>query len=734
MRILFCLRGAPGSGKSTWVKKNNLEKYTICPDDIRVLCGSRELFADGTISTPRNNQTENETWKIVFDLLEYRMSRGEFTIIDATASKTKEMLRYVALAKQYRYRVYCIDFTKVPLDVCLAQNKQREQDKIVPEAAIRNIYARFDTQAVPSGIVTLQPDEWQKAFISPIDLSDYKKLVFIGDIHGCYDTLMQYPDFKVGLDENTNYIFIGDYFDRGNQNADVFNFIMSIKDLPNVCLLEGNHESNIHDFGNEVETKSNKFEKYTKPELLAAGITPKQARILYSKLRQCSYIKYKDKEIFACHGGVANLMENPLFVPTHAMINGTGEYKEYAEVSATWTNTMNSNQYLVYGHRNVYEEPIQITDTAINLEGKVEFGGKLRIAELSEAGWNFIELDNCQPITEELDTTAYKVETVAAAVAYLRNNEFVQEKQLGNGISSFNFTREAFYKSNWNAQTILARGLFIDTEQNKIVARSYEKFFKINEVPSTSLAALKNRLSFPVNAFVKENGFLAIVSYDYKNDDLFIASKSTNKGEYVEYIKEQIEPYRQKLLMHFRTVSTPQTYVFECIDPEHDPHIIRYAEKKLVLLDIIFNDLRYAHAPYHLLVADAEWLGCEVKELAFTINTWDEFRDLYYSLQDYDYQYKDKYIEGFVFVDQSGFMTKCKTEYYNFWKHMRGVADYTLRCGNYPKTGSLQDVRSNKFFGFCKQCYKEDKNTETKTYPYKTDIISLREKFLIENN
>ena len=128
--------------------------------------------------------------------------------------------------------------------------------------------------------------------------------------------------------------------------------------------------------------------------------------------------------------------------------------------------------------------------------------------------------------------------TQSLQISYLRNNKFVQEKQLGNGISSFNFTRDAFMKGNWNRQTILARGLFIDTENNQIIARSYEKFFRINEVHETELANLKQKLVFPVTAYVKENGFLAIVSYDYKNDDLFIASKSTNKGDYVDYINK----------------------------------------------------------------------------------------------------------------------------------------------------------------------------------------------------
>ena len=148
-----------------------------------------------------------------------------------------------------------------------------------------------------------------------------------------------------------------------------------------------------------------------------------------------------------------------------------------------------------------------MADRVFNLEGEVEFGGKLRIVELDSTGWNVIELANCQPITDDANIEKAPVETVEQAVEYLRNNKFVKEKKLGNGISSFNFTREAFYSANWTRQTVLARGLFIDTDNNKIMARSYEKFFKINEVRETEMIALKNRLKFPVKAYVKENGF-----------------------------------------------------------------------------------------------------------------------------------------------------------------------------------------------------------------------------------
>ena len=78
----------------------------------------------------------------------------------------------------------------------------------------------------------------------------------------------------------------------------------------------------------------------------------------------------------------------------------------------------------------------------------------------------------------------------------LRHNDNIKETVLPDGISSFNFTRQAFEKDRWNSETVKARGLFIDTENNKIVARGYEKFFNINEQENCKLFNLKSLFEY----------------------------------------------------------------------------------------------------------------------------------------------------------------------------------------------------------------------------------------------
>jgi len=756
VRTLVILRGAPGAGKTTWIKEHHLEPYTLSPDDLRVYCSSLEMQPTGELKISQNRENESMTWEVLFKILEYRMSRGEFTVIDATASKTKDIQQYKNLASSYRYRMYCVDFTDVPLETCIAQNKMRPEYKQVPQKAIENIYARFATQSVPSGVTVVKPNELDQILEKPVDLSEYKKLVFVGDIHGCYDTLMQYPDFKNGLKDDTEYIFLGDYIDRGNQNVEVLQFLNSIKDKPNVCLLEGNHERHLYDYGCGSPTNSNEFEYKTKKELIAKGFSEKSARELYRKFRQFSHIMYNGVEILACHGGIPNLNTNLLYFPTKSIIKGVGNYEDYLTIAESWMGQTKDNQYLIHGHRNTEDSETRLADRVFNLEGKVEFGGNLRIVELETKGiipaygitesgdripyglntlfgWNIIELEDCQPVDENLVTEERKVKTVEEAIAYLRNNKFVNEKTLSDGISSFNFSREAFLKGNWNRQTVLARGLFIDTINNSIIARSYQKFFNINERPETELATLKNKLAFPVKAYLKENGFLAIVSYNPNKDNLFIASKSTTGGDYVEYIKQQLKPYYEKTLKLLKTAyedGDSYSLVFECIDIEKDSHIIKYNESKLVLLDGVKNELEYEILDYSRLQNIATYIGCPIKQKLYELKTWEDFRNLYYESQEEDYKYNDEFIEGFVFVDQNGFMTKLKTGYYKLWKKLRGVAQTTLRCGYITKTGMLTSSIENLFYGYCKELYNTYYNKETKEYPFKTDIISLREKFL----
>ena len=725
MRILLLLRGSAGCGKSTWIEQNGLKPYTLSADDIRLLCQSPIMQVDGTEGISQAN--DNLTWKTLFNLLETRMQKGEFTVIDATNSKTSEMNRYKEMCNTYRYRIYCVDFTDIPIEEVKRRNANREPLKRVPDEAIDKMYSRFSTQKIPSGIKVIKPNELDTIWMNMFDLSKYKKIHHIGDIHGCNTALQKYLSDNGGIKDDEFYIFTGDYIDRGLENADVVNFLISIKDKKNVLMLEGNHERWLWLYANDCVGKSKEFELVTKPQLDDAKIDKKDIRQLYRKFGQCAYYKYGDNVYLVTHAGLSTMPKNLSYVATDQMIRGVGNYNDFEKIAETWLNTTQDNFYQIHGHRNTKRVPIQVNDRVFNLEGRIEFGGELRCVQVDKEGIHTIEVQNEVFKTPEMQREqTVTSSSVADTIIALRSNRYIQEKKFGN-ISSFNFTNKAFYDKVWDEQTTKARGLYLDTMKGKVAARAYNKFFNINERPETKFDMLQYKLQFPVTVYVKENGFLGIVSYNEYEDDLFIASKSTIDSQFAQWFKDMLYEkvsYDNLMKMKEFIKENNVSFVFECVDMKNDPHIIEYPESELFLLDIVRNDMEFSKYEYDQMVDIANQFGLTHKEKAFEIATWQEFYDWYYDILEEDYEYNGRKIEGFVIEDSVGYMTKLKLAYYNFWKFMRSISHEAIRNGYIRKTSALTTPTANEFYAWVRKLHDvEDKDSIPK------DICTLRRLF-----
>lgn len=64
----------------------------------------------------------------------------------------------------------------------------------------------------------------------------------------------------------------------------------------------------------------------------------------------------------------------------------------------------------------------------------------------------------------------------------MNKNKFIDKKVLADDVISYNFSRKAFERRIWNDVTVKARGLFIDSLTDDVVARGYKKFWNYNEV------------------------------------------------------------------------------------------------------------------------------------------------------------------------------------------------------------------------------------------------------------
>lgn len=477
MRVLLLLRGSAGCGKSTWIEQNGLKPYTLSADDIRMMCSSPVLNVNGKEEINQSNDAV--VWSTLFKLLELRMQNGEFTVIDATNSKTSEMNRYKELCSSYKYRIYCVDFTDIPIEVTKQRNLQRAEMKQVPESAIDKMYARFQTQKIPSGITVIKPDELEKVWMHRIDLSGYNKVHVIGDIHGCNTALHTY--LGEGIKDDEFYIFLGDYIDRGLENAEVVQFLLSIYERKNVCLLEGNHEKWLWVWANDGVSKSKEFELVTKTQLENAKVKKKDVRQLYRRIGQCAYFSYGENIYLVTHAGLSTIPDNLTFVSTAQMVKGVGSYNDFEAVEKTFDKTTTQNCYQIHGHRNTKQLPVRASERCFNLEGRVEFGGCLRCVDLCRDGT--IEIFETQnTVFKEPDEipkpVAVSQQTVGDAIIALRQNRYVQEKKYGN-ISSFNFTKTAIHLRRCRKRYPRIRFLLHKLSQgNSVCTGAYRALFR----------------------------------------------------------------------------------------------------------------------------------------------------------------------------------------------------------------------------------------------------------------
>jgi len=152
MKKLFILRGAMASGKSTFIKDNNLEGYTLNPDKIRLMYNSPEMTINYNEMIPQFNN--NKVWNLLFQILEDRMRKGEITFIDAMHIYVDDLSFYKKLAEKYRYRLYIIDFTDTGSQVLARHSRDRlklyKQSLGVPDNLLFNncSVSRFETEFI----------------------------------------------------------------------------------------------------------------------------------------------------------------------------------------------------------------------------------------------------------------------------------------------------------------------------------------------------------------------------------------------------------------------------------------------------------------------------------------------------------------------------------------------------------------------------------------------------------
>jgi len=672
MRTLLLLRGIQASGKSTWIKENNLEPYTLSADNIRLNIANPVLTEDGSYEI--SQKYNKVTWELLYKYLEMRMQNGDFTIIDATHSDLKLLNKYKDLASTYKYTMYCLEFD-VPLEEALKRNKERDNYKYVPERVIERTYETIkNNEKLPSALKKIETIDEIINFYTA-DVNQYEKVVIIGDIHSCAEPLKEVlKDFN----EETLYIFVGDYFDRGIQPVETFNIILDLLEKPNVILIEGNHEEkSMKKFIYDEEKYTKSFEETTLLPLLKeydVDYVRASLKKIYKKLRQCFAFEFRGKKFLCTHGGLP-LVPKLTLVSAKEMIHGVGKYEtEIGEIySENYKKGLCQGFIQVHGHRGVNDGQFSYC-----LEDRVEFGGELKVLTIDNEGKikktgikNSVYNKGLKlPMSGAVEKVEFN--TANELINEMIRHQFITVKECEHNLISLNFNREAFNKKKWNDLTIKARGLFVDKDSGEVKIRSYNKFFNFGE-RHVNLGYLKKYATYPIRAFKKYNGFLGLASV--VNNEIVLTSKSVTSGKYKDIFQDiwnKVESEVRELLKQ-TMIENNCTAVFEVVSPEYDPHIIKYDKEHLYLLDFIENKL---DLDTHNI--DLEFSESLMKKVEFSSDLLTKKEELT-RLENYDELYnflaeKEKSLEefeGYVLCDNSGFMFKFKLPYYNLWKTRR---------------------------------------------------------------
>lgn len=719
MQYLVLLRGAPASGKSTFIKEHHLEPYTLSADQIRTQASSPVLNTDGDFII--SQKQDKYVWETLHTMLEKRMQDGCFTVIDATHYKTSLINQYKNLVKRYYYRVYIVDFTDVPYEELVRRNNEREDYKRVPEEVIKKMTTCFtDDTEVKKWCTVIKPEQFEETFtLKPLDLTNvYDEIYVFGDIHGCYTCFKNFID-KHPLTDRTCYLFVGDYTDRGLENDKMVQWLLDNYQKKNVVLLKSNHTVHLdhyaHDEWDLIRSKEFKQTTYKQLE----KFDKKDLRQLCRKFIQMSYFQFGLYSYLVTHGGIPSTNLNKLsFVPTIQFIKGVGEYSDCDRIDENWSKC-HISIYSIHGHRNVKGVKIHNTLMTYNLDSRIEYGEPLRVIKLNKNGEaeEFYEPNTvfAEVKKETISSRTVTIQSDNDIVNELNHNRDIIKKELGDGYYSFNFSRDVFYKKQWNELTEIARGLFVHLSDGKIVARSYRKFFNLNENKDTSLENVLAKVKYPIVAYHKYNGYLGLLSYDFVNDDFFIATKSTNQGDYKNWFKAILEDKKYltpKLKEYLKKYNC--TFVFEVIDPINDPHIIEYKDKEVILLDIIYNEFQLHKDEYFNMGSISEYFGIKHKSILHIIKTQEDLESF---LEKFDDAYGSS-LEGAVFEDATGYMFKYKTSYYKFWKEMRKLKDDFAK-GRIPKK-IYKNEQWISFYKFLEKLTPEELSK---------DIITLRKEW-----
>ena len=206
-----------------------------------------------------------------------------------------------------------------------------------------------------------------------------ERIFAIGDIHGCYDKMINIMETIPFQAERDRLVFLGDYVDRGDHSRQVVDYLVELKKkAPQTIFLLGNHEQMLLDFLDGEDMR---------PYLMNGG----QKTLESYKVHKDS-LSHRDPKTFfpADHlnffYSLSDTFEAEDFFFVHAGLRSGIPIKEQDRTDLLWIreefyfSNFDFGKTVVFGH-TPFPEPF-VYNKRIGIDTGAVYGNKLTALEL----------------------------------------------------------------------------------------------------------------------------------------------------------------------------------------------------------------------------------------------------------------------------------------------------------------------------------------------------------------
>lgn len=397
---LVVLVGVSGSGKSTFAKQHFLPTEVLSSDAFRGWVSDDELDQSATI----------DAFEALHHLAGIRLRNKRLTVVDATSTQREARAELVKLARAYHVLPVAI-VLDVPKRVCLDRHAMREDRKfghhvILNQAAqLRRGIKGLRREGFRHVHVLNSPDEVDGAVVRRVPLwtdkrSETGPFDIIGDIHGCFDELVQLlgelgyliettvesgptryrvtPPAVTGAERTRKVVFVGDLVDRGPRSPDCLRLAMDMVAEGTALCVPGNHEVKLLRKlrGKNVKLTHGLAETMEQLEASPEGFCEEVAAFIDGLV---SHFVLDGGRLVVAHAGLKEDLQGRSsgVVRSFALYGDTtGEIDEFGlPVRHEWAQEYRGDAMVVYGHTPTPEA--EWLNRTICLDTGCVFGGKL---------------------------------------------------------------------------------------------------------------------------------------------------------------------------------------------------------------------------------------------------------------------------------------------------------------------------------------------------------------------